>query len=33
MPFDPRRWPAAMTIADLMKDGLRMGVHCHPAYR
>jgi len=33
MPFDARRWPNAMTIADLMKDGLLMGVHCHPCGR
>jgi hypothetical protein len=31
MPFDAHRWPNAMTIADLMKDGPRMGVHCIPA--
>jgi len=31
--FDPRRWPAAMTIADLMKDELRMSVHCRPCGR
>ena len=33
MPFDPRLWPTAITIADLLKDGLRMGVHCRPCGR
>ena len=29
MAFDPRRSPDAMTIADLLKVGMSMGVHCH----
>ena len=28
MPFDPRQWPNAVTIGDLIRDRMGMGVHC-----
>lgn len=30
MPFDARRWPNAMTVADLVERGMGTGAHCQP---